>query len=120
MTEDPARMAKMIAATRRAGKQMLAKADQAQADAMLPRLRELLGEVDGATAMLVLVRHLVAWAVSVADEAQREGKTEQRDASLNMVPLLITELTAKAWAVCAQQGVVGAEPDPIGEPMGHA
>jgi len=119
MTEDPARMAKMIAATRRAGKQLLAKADEAKADEMLARLRQMLGEVDGATAMLVLVSQLTSWTVAVADDAQREGRTDQRDVTLNMVPLMLTELIARTWAVCQERVTVGAE-DPIGEPVGHA
>lgn len=119
LPEDPTRAAMLVARTAAAAREMMRQADREKVNAMLPRLRELLNEVDGATAMMLLVHHLASWAVAVAAEAAEEGNEDRRDVALNLPAVLLGHVVAGSWELLRQQAAAAAA-EMIGEPVGHA
>lgn len=120
LPEDPTRAAMLVARTDAAAREMMCQADPEKVNAMLPRLRELLNEVDGATAMMLLVHHLASWAIAVAVKAAEAGNEDQRDVTLNLPAVLLGHVVATSWELLRQQAAAAAAAEMIGEPVGHA
>ncbi|MBW8268320.1 hypothetical protein [Caldovatus aquaticus] len=115
--DDPARAAENLRRTMIAAREMMRRADPEQIKAALPRLRALLAELDGASAIMLLIHHLAALSIAVAAEA--DGDEDRRFVTLNLPTILLGQVINNAWATLRQDAAEAAA-DPIGEPAGHA